>query len=343
MNNSKLENPRRRRLVAGAALAALGSSSIATGALAQQRLKSVTILVGSPAGGATDKLARLYAEELRPLLQTTVIVENRPGAGGSIAYEYVAKTAPHDGSVVFIAPSYGLVVSPHIVRDLPYDPMAAFVPVGIASRGGMTFAVGPGVPESVTTLGQFLEWAKAKPENRLYAAQNGSSQHLNGVVMARTTGIAFENVSYKGDAPAVQDLLGGHIPSAFLPTASAIPLQRTGKIRVLAINTSARLPALPDTPTFSELGLRDLESSDWIGVFASKAVPAAMVKTLNEAMVAAATSSNGKAALVNAGFEPPAATNATQFAGIVAGDYKRYGDLVEKVGFRQIFEKSAGK
>ena len=170
-------------------------AALAGTAHAQERLRQATIIVGSPAGGATDKLARMYADALRNRYASTVIVENRAGAGGILAYEYVKNSPLKDGSLTFLSPAYPLAISPHVVRNLPYDTLKDFAPVGIAARSTMTFVVGPAVPASVTTLAAYLQWCRDNPKQALYAAQTGSSQHLLGSLLALSSKVKLENVS----------------------------------------------------------------------------------------------------------------------------------------------------
>jgi len=315
---------------------------VSGGAMAQERLRQATIIVGSPAGGATDKLARMYADALKQRYATTVIVENRPGAGGILAYEYV-KNSPHkDGSITFLSPAYPLAISPHVVRNLPYDTLTDFVPVAIAARSTMTYVVGKAVPAEITSLAAYLQWCRDNPKQALYAAQTGSSQHLLGSILALSSRVPLENVSYKGDAPAVQDLLGGHVPAVVLPIASAIPLFKAGQIRVLAVSAAKPSRFLPGIQTFQELGHKDILFQDWLGVFAPAGTSPDAVRQMNLAMGDAVRSEQGLAALTNLGFTPEVVTP-EQFAEIVRADHRRYGSLVERTKFREIFEKSQGK
>ena len=310
--------------------------------LAQARLRQATIIVGSPAGGATDKLARMYADALRQRFANTVIVENRPGAGGIIAYEYVKNSPQKDGSVTFMSPAYPMTISPHVVSNLPYDTLKDFTPVGIAARSTMTFVVGPAVPAGIRTLEAYLQWCRDNPKQALYAAQTGSSQHLLGSILALSSKVRLENVSYKGDAPAMQDLLGGHIPAVVLPIASAIPLFKAGQIRILAVSASKPSRFLPGIPTFQELDHKDVLFQDWLGVFAPAGTSAEAVRQMNQAMADAVRSEQGQTALNNLGFTSEVVTPEV-FVEMVQADYRRYGSLVARTGFKEIFDKSRGK
>ncbi|MBL0419857.1 hypothetical protein JI739_05815 [Ramlibacter sp. AW1] len=329
----------RRRLLAAGGLAALGLSG--RPARAQEMLRQATLIVGSPAGGATDKVARMYADALRGRYAENVIVENKPGAGGAIAYEGVKRSGVKDGSLVFLSPAYPIVISPHLVSTLPYDTLRDFVPVAPAGRSCMTYAVGPGVPDNVASFAQYLDWCKANPRQALYAAQTGSSQHLLGSVLALSTGVPLENVSYKGDAPAMQDLMGGHVPAVVLPIASALPLYRQRKLRVLATAKATRTRFMPDVPTFAELGHPDVLFQDWMGFFAPADTPPGQVQRLNGAIAEIARSPRGVESLEALGIESEIA-DPQQFVGMVRTDHQRYAGFIARTKFREAFEKAGG-
>lgn len=343
MESTRAEGPlagRRQFLATAAAgLAVAAAPGLSFG---QERLKQTTIIIGSPAGGATDKLARIYAEGLQNRFAETVIVENKAGAAGVIAYEYVKNRGAKDGSLVFLSPAYPIVVSPHVVSDLPYNPIRDFVGVGIAARSLMTFAVGPAVPANIKTMPEYLQWCREHPKQAVYAAQTGSAQHLLGTSLALASKVPLENISYKGDAPGVQDVLGGHVPAIILPAASAIPYQKSGRMRVLATAARNRSSLMPEPPTFKDLGYPDIVFQDWLGIFAPAGTPAAVVKRMNAAMADVAKSKKGLELLDTLGFEADYATP-EDFADIIQADYRRYGAIIEKTGFRRVFEQAAGR
>ncbi|RZI92390.1 MAG: twin-arginine translocation pathway signal protein, partial [Rubrivivax sp.] len=280
----------------------LASAAFAPGLAVAQELRQATLVVGSPAGGATDKMARFFADGLRKRFAENVLVENKPGGGGVIAYEYVKNSRPRDGSLTFLSPAYPIVVTPHIVKNLPYDPLKDFIPVAITGRSGMSLVLGPGAPAHIKTLDAYLKWARENPKLALYAAQTGSSQHLAGSILALVSKTPLENVSYKGDAPGIQDLLGGHVPATIMPIASALPLLKNNQVRVLAVTRSARSRFLPDVPTFTELGYKEVLMQDWMGVFAPAGTPPAVVRELNEAVAQVARSERGQEAYNTLGF-----------------------------------------
>ena len=317
----------RRRFVLGSLAAAL-----APRAFAQESLKQITVVVGYPAGGATDLLARLLADGLRRSVAPVVIVENRPGAGGRVAAEQV-KNARNDGSVLLFTPAFPMLIYPHIYPKLPYDTLRDFAAVGIGARSTLCLAVGPAVPASVRNVADFIEWIRADPKLALFGAPSGGSQHFAGQLFGRAAGINLGHVPYKGGAPAMQDLLGGHLPANVSPVAEALPSHLAGKIRILATTGAKRSRALPDVPTMQELGYKDVLFQDWLGMFAPAGTPAGMLGRMNAAMAETMKSEQGLAGLEKFGMELDNVT-AEAFAVIVKADYERYRGIVQASGFK---------
>lgn len=317
---------RREFLLSSAALA------VAAPALAQERPRQLAVVVGFPAGGATDILARMIADGLRGPYAQTVVVENRSGAAGRIAPDYV-KNAKPDGSVVLFTPAFPLLISPHAYPNLPYDTLKDFVPVGIAARSMLCFAVGPAVPASVKTAADFIEWTKGNPNPTLFGAPSGSSQHFAGQAFARAANIRLQHVSYKGGAPAMTDLLGGHIPANASPVAEALPHHQAGKIRILAVTGAKRSRFLPDVPTMTELGYADVLFQDWLGMFVPVGTPPELVARMNAAAAETVKSEAGLASLGKLGMEVDVVTPAA-FAQILRTDYERYRTVVRLSGFK---------
>lgn len=310
--------------------------------LAQERLKQATIIVGSPAGGTVDRLARMYADALKDRIAATTVVENRAGAGGIIAYEYVKNSRQKDGSLMFLSPAYPLTISPH-VQKLPYDTLTDFTPVAVGARSsGMSYAVGPAVPAAVRTLQDYLKWTVDNPKSAVYGAQTGSSQHLLGAMLALNSKVKLENISYKGDAPMIQDLLGGHVPAGVLPITAALPVARAGQVRVIGVASRGRSQYFPDVPSFESVGYKDMVFQDWIGFFAPAGTSPAMVKQINAAIGEIAKSADGQALLAKLAFIPEV-LGPEEFAEQVRADYRRYAGAVERTGFRQAFEKAQGQ
>jgi len=321
-----------RRGLLAIATGMLSGAFVAAGVPAQAPLKQAVIVVGYPAGGATDILARLIADGVRGSYAQAVIVENKPGAGGRIAAEYV-KSAKNDGSVLLFTPAFPLLIYPHIYKNLGYDTLRDFLPVGLGGRSMLCLSVGPAVPASVGNVAQFVEWTKANPKQAVFGAPSGSSQHFAGAMFARGAGIKLEHVPYKGGAPAIQDLLGGHLPANISPVAEALPHHQAGKIRILATTGAKRSRFLADVPTMAELGYKDVIFQDGIGMFAPAGTPVAVVAKLNAAMGEAMKSETGLAGLGKMGMELDNITPETYLASVRA-DFERYRQIVQSTGFK---------
>src|SRR5215468_7545515 len=237
---------RRTVLVSSAALLSAG---LMPHARAEVLKKSVQIIVGFPAGGGTDVIARILAERLRGAYSSAVIVENKPGAAARISVEYV-KNADPDGSVMLFTPDFPITVYPHSFRSLSYDPLRDLIGVAPTTKSMLTYNVGPAVPESVKTLAEFAQWCKANPGKASYATTAaGGTPHFVGMMLANAAGVVMTPVHYRGGAPALQDLLGGHVPAGINPISESLPFAKSGTLRILAVTGSQRSPYLPDVPT----------------------------------------------------------------------------------------------
>src|SRR5580704_7669122 len=191
-------------------------------ARAQAINKLVRVIVGFPAGGGTDVTARVLAEALQGAYASSIIVEDKPGASARLAVEYV-KNAPPDGSVMLFTPDFPMTLYPHSFKSLNYDPIKDFIAVSPAAKGMLTFVVGPAVPDTVKTLADFVQWCKANPDKANYATTSaGATPHFTVVMLAREAGVAMTPVHYRGGAPAIEDLLGGHIPASVNPVSEVI-------------------------------------------------------------------------------------------------------------------------
>src|SRR6476620_7411501 len=209
--------PTRRYVLAAGAAGVLSATGIVPQARAQPVKKPVHVIVGFPAGGGTDIIARILADRLRGGYAATVRVENKPGAAARIAVEYV-KNAEPDGSVMLFTPDFLMTVYPHSFRSLSYDPLRDFIAVSPAAKSMLTYNVGPAVSESVKTLAEFAQWCKANPGKASYATTAaGGTPHFVGMMFAKAAGVAMTPVHYRGGAPALQDLLGGHVPASVNP------------------------------------------------------------------------------------------------------------------------------
>ena len=203
--------PTRRQLLAASAAGLLCATASSPRARAQAIKKPAHIIVGFPAGGGTDLIARILADRLRGPYASTVLVENKPGAAARLAVEYV-KNAEPDGSVMLFTPDFPITVYPHSFRSLNYDPLRDFTAVSPAAKSMLTYNIGPAVPEGVRTLAEFVQWCKANPAKAAYATTAaGGTPHFVGMMLANAAGVAMTPVHYRGGAPALQDLIGGHV------------------------------------------------------------------------------------------------------------------------------------
>src|SRR5262245_34955141 len=311
----------------GGLVAAAGLSRVH----AQAVRKPVHVIVGFPAGGGTDVMARILADKLRGSYASTVLVENKVGAGARLSVEHV-KNAEPDGSVILFTPEFPITLYPHIYRSLSYDPLRDFAPVAAVTRSMLTYVIGPAVPPEVKSLNDFVQWCKANPGKAAYATTAaGGTPHFVGMMVASAAGVAMTPVHYRGGAPALQDLLGGHVPASVNPISETFSLAKSGTLRMLAVTGSRRSPFLPDVPTMREQGY-DIAIDSWIGLFVPVRTPAAVVSALSAAVADASKSADMAESLAKFGSEPAFQAPA-EFAARVKADIERWGPVVKASGF----------
>jgi tripartite-type tricarboxylate transporter receptor subunit TctC len=329
--------PTRRHLVAAASAGlAVGGTGGLRCALAQAIAKPLLarparIMVGFAAGGGTDLTARILAEAMRGTYASSIIVENRPGAAARLAVEYVANAEPH-GSVMLFTPDFPITVYPYSFRSLTYDPVRDLTPVTPVTKSMLTFNIGRAVPESVTTLAGFVDWCRANPGKAAYATTAaGGTPHFVGVMLANEAGLVITPVHYRGGAPALADLIGGHVSASVNPVSEILEFSKSGTVRTLAVTGARRSPFLPDIPTMREAGYSVIVDS-WSGMFLPARAPERVVDALSVAIGQAVMSPQMIENLARAGnaaaFQSPA-----QFAAIVKADLLRWGPVVKASGF----------
>jgi tripartite-type tricarboxylate transporter receptor subunit TctC len=308
------------------------TSTIAIGPSRAQTLKRTAhLIVGFPAGGGTDLIARILADRLRGTYAAAVIVENKPGGAARVAVEYV-KNAEADGGTILLTPDFPLTVYPHSFKTLSYDPIRDLVPVAPASRSTLTFVIGPTVPERVATLADFVAWCRANPDKAIFATTSaGGTPHFVGVMLATEAHVTLTPVHYRGGAPALQDVVGGHVSASVNPIGETLPFATSGTIRILAVTSAERSKFLPNVPTMRESGYNVVIAS-WLGTFVPARTPPEIVQALNAAIGAAVMSPAMIESLARIGNEPKYELP-DRFAATLRMDMERWGPVVKASGF----------
>jgi tripartite-type tricarboxylate transporter receptor subunit TctC len=312
------------------AIASILLAAFATVALAQSwPAKPVKWIVPFAAGGTTDILARVIGEKLSAALGQPVVVENRPGAGGGVGADQVAKAAP-DGYTIMGGTISTHAINASLYKNLPYDPVRDFAPITLIVRVPNMLVVNPDVPAK--DVRELIALLKANPGKYTFASSgNGTSQHLSGELFKSMTGVEMQHIPYKGSPPALQDVVSGQVTMTFDNITTAWPLVKGGKLRALAVTTAKRSPIAPDVPTLAEAGLAGYEIGSWQGVFAPAGVPAEIVKRLNVEIVRIINSPEIRQKLIDMGAEP-APNSPEEFAAMVKTEVAKWSDVVRKSG-----------
>ena len=303
----------------------------ATQALAQSYpSKPVRLVVGFPPGGAADFVSRAFQEPLGRALGQPIVVENRPGAGSSIAAEHVAKSAP-DGYTVLIASPSSILVNPLLSPKAGFQPLKDLVPVGKVSSSPLILAVNPGVP--VGSVQELIAHAKKNPGKLNYATSgNGSAPHMAAVLFLKLAQVDIVHVPFKGGAPAVQSVLAGDTQLAFATPPSVLPLVQAGRLRALAITSKTATPLIPGVPGMAEAGLPDYEIGFWYGFFVPAGTPADVVRRLFEATSQVLKAPETARILAREGTETAASGSPEEFGRFLAEDAKLWARLVQESG-----------
>ena len=290
--------------------------------------KPLKLVVPFPPGGPTDIVGRLVAPKLAEGIGQPVVVENRPGAGGTVGSTAVAR-APADGYTLLYG-STTLAIAPSLYRDLAYDPRTAFAPISLVSRGPIIAAVNAQLPAK--TLKDFIALAKSSPGRINYgSAGSGTPPHLAAELFKTVAGVDLVHVPYKGGGPAVSDLAGGQVQVIFEGLPTLLPHIKSGKVRALAITGAKRDPALPEVPTFAEAGLPGYDANFWNGLVAPAGTPAEVIARLNSVLVQALATPEVHAALVRLGLEA-AGTTPQQFGDFIAAEIDKWARVVKASG-----------
>ena len=303
---------------------------LATSALAQYPNKPLTIVVGFEPGGGTDTTARIVQGPLGEQIGQQVVVENRAGAGGNIAVDYVAKQAP-DGYTIVLANVGALAVNPHILKT-PYDPLKDLLPISMAAEFANVLVVQPSL--GVSSVADYVKLARSKPATITYASSGiGGAGHLAGELLRSVAKIDIVHVPYKGGGPAMQGFLGAQVDSFFATPISSISQIRAGKAKAVATTGSKRAALMPDVPTVAEAGYPGYEALNWYGFLAPRGTPREIIERLNKEIVRALAAPQVVAALHKTGTEPKSSTP-EEFAAYIKREYDTWGRVVKEAGIK---------
>jgi tripartite-type tricarboxylate transporter receptor subunit TctC len=291
--------------------------------------KPIKWVVPFAPGGTTDILARTVGEKLALALGQPVIIENKPGAGGGVGAEFVARAAS-DGYTIMGGTISTHAINTSLYKNLPYDPVKDFVPIVLLARVPNMLVVNPDVPAK--NVAELIVLLKANPGKYTFASSgNGTSQHLSGELFKSMSGTDMQHIPYKGSPPALQDVMGGQVTMTFDNITTAWPLAKSGKLRALAVTTATRSSIAPDVPTLSESGLPGFEVGSWQGVFAPAGTPPDIVRRLNAEIVRILGLPDVKEKLAGLGAELVGNTP-EEFAVLVKAEVVKWADVVRKSG-----------
>ncbi|MCG2591492.1 tripartite tricarboxylate transporter substrate binding protein [Ramlibacter sp. XY19] len=316
----------RRAVIAAAVLSTFG---LAVHAQAWPA-KPIRLVVAGPAGGSADILARLVSEPMAKELGQPVVVDNKVGAGGAIAVQDIIQS-PHDGYTLLVGVSSLVSEVPHIVK-LKFDMAKELRPLAELGRGGLVLVANPTVPAA--NLKDLVAYAKKNPRLVYASYSPGSLSHVMGQQLAQAAGIELVHAGYKGSTTALTDVMGNHVPLMFDGVPTSLPLIKGGKIKALAVSTPARLPQLPDVPTFREAGYPQLEALAWMGLWSAPDVPAAVQQRVRAAALKALADPALRAKVQETGFDVGQPRTSDEMQKGLAVDYERIGGVLNAIGFK---------
>jgi tripartite-type tricarboxylate transporter receptor subunit TctC len=318
-------------MIAAAIATATLASAVAEAAEPSYPTKPVRMVIPFPAGGTTDILGRVAAQKLSEALGQQVVPDNRPGASGNIGTEQVAKAAP-DGYMLLTAPGSTLTIHPSLYPKLGFDPLKDFAPVTILAGVPNLLVVHPSLP--ARNVKELIALAKSKPDGLNYASTGaGQSTHLSMELFKSMADVKIVHVPYKGSAPAVTDLLGGHVPMMFDNMPSALPHVKAGKLRALGVSTIKRSTTAPEVPTVAESGLPGFDVTVWFAVLAPAATPREIVDRLHRILVKALQAGDVRERLASQGAEPVGNTP-EQFTAQMKADLAKWAKVVKAANIR---------
>ncbi len=305
------------------------SAALAQGA-ANYPNKPVKLIVPFAPGGFTDVTARILGQKLTAALGQNFIIENKAGAGSTIGTDFVAKSAPDGYTLVMVSSTH--VISPWLYKNMPYDPIKSFTPVGKLVDSAYVLLINPKVPAN--TVQEFIKLAKAAPDTIHYASSgNGSAQHLMGGLFVNMTGAPLKHVPYRGSAGATTDLVSGVVQSSFAGVPNALSQVPQGRLKALAVTTAKRIPQLPDVPTLQEAGVAGYDASVWLALLAPAGTPRDIVLKLNTEIAKLMASPETAKALSDAGVEV-APSSPEAMGSYMVQELERWGKVVKDTGVK---------
>jgi tripartite-type tricarboxylate transporter receptor subunit TctC len=309
---------------------ALASLMAATTAVAQTwPAKPIRFVVPYPAGGPLDTIARLLGQKVSESLKQPVIVDNKPGAGGNIGADFVAKSPP-DGYTILMGAVATHAINPTLYASIPYDPVRDFAPVTQVASTPNVLVVNPSIPAK--SVREFIAYAKANPGKLNFGSgSTGSAGHLAGELFKTMAGVDMTHVPYKGAAPAMQDLIGGQIQLMFDNLASSLGQIKAGRVKALAVTTAKRTSLAPDLPTIAESGLPGFDISTWFGIFLPARTPQAIVERLHDEFVRALAMPDVREKMLQLGAEP-VGNKPEEFAAYIKSEAEKYAKLIKASG-----------
>ena len=292
--------------------------------------RPVRLVVPVAPGGGNDIVARMLAQRLTELWGQQVVVDNRPGAATAIGAEIVAKASPDGYTILFLSASFA--INAGMQRKLPFDPINDFAPVTLVARVPQILVVNPAV--AARSLAEFIALARAKPGQINYASSGvGSSPHLAMELLMQMTGTALNHVPYKGTAPALADVIAGHVQTMFDALAPAMPHVKSGRVRALAVVGDQRFPSLPEVPTIAEAGLPAYTFASWFGVLAPARTPPAVIATLNREIVRIVQLPETRERFTGLGFVP-LGTTPQEFGRHLKNEIAQWSEVVRRHNIR---------
>lgn len=291
--------------------------------------RNVRMVVPYPAGGTTDLLARLVADQIKTGLNAVVVVENKPGAGTRLGAEQVARSAP-DGYTLLMATSTTLAINKTLYKKLPYDPVKDFSAIALVAAIPFALIVNPAIPAK--TLAEFIAYAKVNPGLAYGSAGNGSPHHLGAEMLKTAAGIDIRHVPYRGSVAAMLDVIAGHIPFMVMDLQPALAQIKDGKVRVLGVTTPKRVAAAPDIPTLAEGGLAGYELVAWQGVVAPAGTPRPIVDTLAAQIAKLLSDPSTRERFTAMAIEPVPPSTPDSFANYIKTEVDRWATIVINSG-----------